>query len=258
MAPRDPTVRFSDRGDDYGRGRRSSPPALLDLLERHCGLGPQAAVADVGSGTGIFTELLLERAARVFGVEPNAAMARGAEERLGARPAFTSVHGRAEDTGLAASSVDLVTMAQALHWFEPQATRREFARILRPAGFVAAVWNSRRREGTPFLRAYEALLERWGTDYATVGRRGGEEGAARALFGEGAYQRQALEYAQSLDLDSLHARLLSSSYTPAAGDPRRAPMLEELDALFAAHQRDGRVTMEYDTEVYWAARAVLG
>jgi SAM-dependent methyltransferase len=258
LAARDPTTRFTDRVDDYRRGRPGYPPALLDLLERCCGLGPHAVVADLGSGTGIFTELLLERGARVYAVEPNAAMAATAEEKLGARPAFTSVGGRAEDTGLAATSVDLVTVAQALHWFDLQATRRELARILRPHGFAAAVWNSRRRDGTPFLRGYEALLERWGTDYGAVGRRGGEEGAARALFGDGVYQRQALEYTQSLDLDSLHARLLSSSYTPAVGDPRRAPMLEELDALFAAHQREGRVTLEYDTEVYWAPRAVLG
>ena len=253
MDTRDPTSRFSDRVHDYRRGRPGYPPALLDFLERQCGLGPQAVVADVGSGTGIFTELLLERGARVFAVEPNADMAGAAEERLGARPAFASVRGRAEDTGLPASSVDLVTMAQALHWFEPEGTRREFARILRPTGFVAAMWNARRREGTPFLRGYEALLLRWGTDYAAVGRRGGEEAAVEALFGEGSYQRRALEYTQPLDRDTLRARLLSSSYTPAADDPRRTPMLADLDALFAAHQVDGRVTMEYDTEVFWGA-----
>jgi SAM-dependent methyltransferase len=249
---RDPTARFSDRVDDYRRGRPGYPPALLDLLEQRCGLGPGSVVADVGSGTGIFAELLLERGARVFAVEPNAAMASAAEERLGGRPGFASVRRRAEDTGLESSSVELVTAAQALHWFEPAAARAEFARLLRPHGFVAAVWNSRRRDGTPFLRAYEALLERWGTDYAEVRRLGGERGPAHVLFGEGGYEARVLQHAQVLDLDLLRARLLSSSYVPAADDPRRAPMLEELDALFGAHQREGAVTMEYDTEVYWA------
>lgn len=248
---RDPTGRFSDRVSDYVRGRPGYPPALFDLLQEHCGLGPGRTVADVGSGTGIFTALLLERAARVYAVEPNAEMARAAEERLGGWPGFVSVRGRAEETGLAAASVDLVTAAQALHWFEPAATRREFGRILRPGGFAAIVWNSRRRESTPFLRGYERLVERWGPDYAAVRRLGGDEGAAHALFGERGYERRVLGHVQRLDRDLLRARVLSSSYVPAEGDARRAPMLEELDALFDAHERGGTVTLEYDTELYW-------
>lgn len=252
---RDPTSRFSDRVSDYLLGRPGYPPELLDLLHDHCGLGPDSVVADVGSGTGIFTALLLERAARVYAVEPNADMARAAEERLGGSPGFVSVQARAEDTGLAAASVDLVTAAQALHWFEPAATRREFARILRPGGFAAAIWNSRRREGTPFLRAYEALLERWGTDYDVVRRLGGDKGAAQALFGAGGYDRHTFEHVQRLDRGLLRARLLSSSYVPREDDPRRAPMLEELDAIFDAHQSGGTVTIEYETEAFWGPLA---
>ena len=257
LSARNPTGRFSDRVDDYRRGRPAYPPALLDLLEKECGLGPRSVVADIGSGTGILTALLLERGARVFAVEPNEAMAAAAEAWLGGNARFTSVRGRAEDTGLADGSVGLATAAQALHWFEPEATRRELARILRPDGFVAVVWNSRRRAASPFLRGYEALLERFGTDYAAVRRLGGDIGAAERLFGAGACERRLLEYVQRLGLDTLRARLLSASYTPAAGDPRRAPMLEALDALFTAHQEGGTVAMEYDTEVYWAPRAVL-
>jgi SAM-dependent methyltransferase len=253
----DPTLRFSDRAGDYVRGRPGYPPALLDLLQERCGLSPASHVADVGSGTGVLTEMLLTRAARVYAVEPNAEMARAAEERLGSHPGFRSVRGRGEATTLPDAAVDLVTVAQALHWFDAPAARRELARILRAHGFVAVVWNARRRDSTPFLRGYEALLERWGTDYRTVGRAGGEEDAVRALFGESGYDRAQLTCLQPLDRETLRARLLSSSYVPAADDPRRPPMLEELEALFAAHQQDGRVTIEYDTEVFWGRAAVL-
>lgn len=249
--PLDPTTRFSDRVADYVRGRPTYPAEILDVLQEHCGLGPATVVADVGSGTGILTALLLERAARVYAVEPNAEMARAAEETLGRNSGFVSVRARAEETGLPGASVDLVTAAQALHWFDHAAARREFARILRPGGFVAALWNSRRREGTPFLAAYESLLERWGTDYTAVRRLGGDEAAASALFGEGAYGKRVIASAQNLGRDLLRARLLSSSYVPAEGDPRRGPMLDELDALFDAHQVAGSVTLEYATEVFW-------
>jgi SAM-dependent methyltransferase len=251
VTARDPTGRFSDRVDDYVRGRPSYPDALLDLLRDECGLGPRADVADVGSGTGVLTALLLPRARRVYAVEPNAPMAAAAERRLGGAPGFVSVRARAEETTLPDACVDLVTVAQALHWFEPDATRREFARILRPGGQVAVVWNSRRRDTTPFLRAYEALLERWGTDYQAVRRLGGDEGSAHRFFGAGGYRTRRFDYVQHVDGDLLRARLLSSSYVPAADDPRRAPMLADLEALFAAHEANGTVTMEYDTEVFW-------
>jgi SAM-dependent methyltransferase len=250
----DPTRRFGGRVADYVRARPGYPPELMDVLRDHCGLGPASVVADVGSGTGTFTALLLDRAARVYGVEPNAEMAQAAEARLGRWPGFVSVRARAEETGLPASSVDLVTAAQAVHWFDLAAARREFARILRPGGFAALVWNSRRREGTPFLRDYEALLERWGTDYASVRRLGGDESAARAIFGEGGYERRVLANVQHLDRDLLRARLLSSSYVPAPDDPRRVPMLEDLDAIFEARRSGGAVTIEYETEVFWGAK----
>jgi SAM-dependent methyltransferase len=236
---------------DYVRGRPGYPPELLGLLQRECGLGPASDVADIGSGTGVLTALLLPRAGRVYAVEPNTAMAEEAEERLGGNAGFVSVRAPAEQTTLPNASVDLVTVAQALHWFEPAATRREFARILRPRGQVAAVWNSRRRDSTPFLRAYETLLERWGTDYRAVRQEGGGEATALKLFGGAGFRSARFDYTQHLDGELLRARLLSSSYVPAADDPRRAPMLDDLEALFDAQQRGGTVAMEYDTEVFW-------
>jgi SAM-dependent methyltransferase len=149
--------------DDYVKYRPSYPSALFDALERDCGLAKRSVVADVGSGTGIASELLLERGYRVYGIEPNRAM-RGAAERAlsrwggGGRGDFVSIEGRAEATGLENESVELVFAAQAFHWFEREACRREFSRILRPQGFVALVWNDRSEDASPFLSAYEALL----------------------------------------------------------------------------------------------------
>jgi SAM-dependent methyltransferase len=257
VSARDPTQRFSDRAADYVRGRPGYPPALLDLLADRCGLGPASVVADLGSGTGILTELLLARAGRVYAVEPSEAMAAAARLRLAGRAGFVDVRGRSEATGLGAAAVDVATAAQALHWFEPEATRRELLRILKPEGWVVAVWNSRRTESSEFLRAYEALLRRWGTDYASVHGPAREHAAVRGLFAGGRFEQDVLPNAQSLDRDALRARLLSSSYVPAAGDPRCAPMLDDLDALFARHQRGGTVSMEYDTEVFRGRRADL-
>src|SRR5262245_32425671 len=104
----DSTQRFSDRVADYVRWRPSYPPGVVTALQAAGLLRPSSAVADVGSGTGIFTALLLPHAARVFAVEPNAPMRAAAEAALGGDPRFASVAGSAEATTLPPASVDLV------------------------------------------------------------------------------------------------------------------------------------------------------
>lgn len=247
----DPTERFSNRVDTYVRARPSYPPEVLDLLAERCGLVPQAIVADVGAGTGILTRLLLGRGATVFAVEPNVAMRTAAEAALGREPCFRSIASTAEATTLPDRSIDLITAGQAFHWFDPEPTRREWARILRPGGWVALIWNDRRATGTPFLEAYERLLQTYGTDYASVNHRRISEDDLQACFGDALLQRAAFPYRQTLDLASLQARLVSSSYTPAPGQPGHAEMLAALATLFAEHQQAGKVHLDYDTTVFY-------
>ncbi|MDP8950409.1 MAG: class I SAM-dependent methyltransferase [Actinomycetota bacterium] len=163
-ASSDPTQRFTNRVDHYVKYRPSYPRAALDLLKTECGLTSASLVADVGSGTGILSELFLENGNRVFGIEPNERMRETGERRLGRHPRFTSVAGTAEATTLDGDSVDFVVAGQAFHWFDPERARAEFSRILKPGGWVALVWNLRRKDATPFLAAYERLLEVYRTN----------------------------------------------------------------------------------------------
>ena len=254
----DPTGRFTDRVADYARYRPSYPPELLQLLREELGLRPEHVVADVGSGTGILTGILLANGNRVFAVEPNRAMARAAEERLGGDPNFRSVDGRAEATGLEPGQVDFIVVGQAFHWFDVARTREEFRRILEPDGGVALVWNIRRVDGGPFLRDYEAFLRKWGTDYKEVSDRYQDEAAMQAFFGPGGYGTRRFDYRQTFDLAGLRGRLLSSSYTPARGEPRRERMLAALPELFDRHQVGGQVAFEYDTYVHHGRLTAAG
>ena len=149
----DPTQRFTSRVEHYVRYRPSYPRDLLDLLETRCGLSSASVVADVGSGTGILSELFLENGNRVIGIEPNKEMREAAERRLRRHPRFTSVAGTAEATTLDDASADFVAAGQAFHWFDPERARTEFSRILKPGGWVVLAWNLRRKEATPFLPA---------------------------------------------------------------------------------------------------------
>ena len=247
----DPTTRFSDRVADYVAHRPRYPAAVYAYLCERLGVKAGTVVADLGAGTGIFCEPLLGMGCEVYGVEPNDAM-RAAADRAMSRhsTAYHGVPGTAEDTGLAAGSVDVVVAAQAFHWFDPEKSAAECRRILRPGGRAALVWNTRRVQSTPFLRAYEELLNQFGTDYAAVRHDRAESARLTRFFASG-YERASFPNAQRLDRAGLRGRLLSSSYTPAEGDPRRPPMLAALDRLFDLHQQGGTVTIDYETELYF-------
>jgi SAM-dependent methyltransferase len=248
----DPTARFTSRVADYAAHRPSYPAELLPLLAREGVLRPTDVVADVGSGTGLLTALLLGNGNTVHAVEPNAAMGEEARSRLGSSPRFHAVAGRAEATGLPSASCDVVTAAQAFHWFDVDGARGEFRRILRAGGPVVLIWNIRRLDSTPFLREYEAMLLRFAAeDYRKVSAGWAEIEAITRFFAPNGFETRSLEYRQVFGFEGLRGRLLSSSYAPAAGDPRHEPMMAELRAIFDRHQQDGQVAFEYDTQVYW-------
>src|ERR1019366_3028893 len=163
-----PTARFSDRVENYVRYRPGYPPEVLDLLRTECRLQPSHIVADIASGTGVFTRLLLENGNSVFAVEPNTEMREMGAHQLESYCRLVSIAGTAEETLLRSASVDFVTAAQAAHWFDLPRARAEFARILRPEGWCVLIWNERRTATTPFLRDYEQLLLTYGTDYKEV------------------------------------------------------------------------------------------
>lgn len=257
-----PTTRFTNRVDDYRRFRPGYPDALVTRLREIGALPEHAVVADIGSGTGISAELLLRHGVDVIAVEPNEPMRRVAEETLGREfgSRFRSVDGRAEATGLEPASVDMVLAAQAFHWFDRSAFHAECKRILRPRdvasradrsapGWIALVWNDRRLDSTPFLAAYEALLQRFGTDYRQVAHRNIDTAAIKAFFAPFEPIMFTLENRQRLDLEGLRGRTRSSSYVPAPDDPRHAPMIAELDRIFAAFAVDGTVDIDYDVTV---------
>jgi SAM-dependent methyltransferase len=245
-----PTERFTSRADAYARYRPGYPPAAVTLLKQRCGLSPQAVVADVGSGTGILTALLLHSGAEVFGVEPNGAMRACAEAALRGWPRFRSVNGTAEDTTLAPQSVDLLVAGQAFHWFDVPKARAEGLRVIRSGGSGALLWNERPRDTTAFLADYEALLLRHAPEYATITASRANETSMREFFG-GSMERAEFANRQQLVFEGLQGRLMSSSYAPEPGHPEYAPMMAGLRKVFDTHAHDGQVVLPYQTLVYF-------
>jgi len=242
--------RFSNRVDAYAKHRPGYPPEVLELFEAEMELTEDSVIADVGSGTGLSACPFLENGNTVYGVEPNARMRAAAERYLARFDKFHSVEGTAENTGLPERSIDIVIAAQAFHWFRPEETRAEFKRILKPGGWVALIWNERQLNTTPFLTDYEQFLLKYANDYTAVRHDNISDLTLLEFFGK-RFERASFPNAQVLDFDGLLGRAASSSYMPSAGEERFPEMEDELRGLFAKHAESGRITVFYDTKLFY-------
>ena len=243
-------TRFSNRVANYVKYRPGYPPEMLDLFRREMGLTKDSVLADIGSGTGLSTKPFLENGNTVYGVEPNEAMREAAEEYLKEFPNFISHDGTAESTRLPDDSMDFVIVAQAFHWFDPDKTRREFTRILRPGGWIVLIWNERQLDTTEFLREYERLLLKYATDYEKVRHENIDHEKLGAFF-QAEYRRATFQNEQVFDYQGLRGRLLSSSYMPAEDHPTFPELEKELAGLFAKHSENDRIKVFYDTNIYY-------
>jgi len=241
----DPTKRFSSRARHYAKYRPDYPVAIIKLLTGDVGLTPASIVADIGSGTGILSELFLRNGNVVFGVEPNREMRAAAERLLGGWPAFHSIDGMAEATTLADDSVDGVVAGQAFHWFDSKRAVLEFKRIARPGGFVALVWNERRNDASAFMADYERLVRTFGSERDPL-----PFDVLKAMFGQN-LRRATFPHAQQLDRQGLLGRLLSSSYLPLPGHISYEQMISGSHDMFDRNQLQGLVTIQYETRVFF-------
>ncbi|GBF28632.1 putative methyltransferase [bacterium MnTg03] len=246
-----PTERFSDRVSNYVRYRPSYPQALVDTLMTECHLDSQSTIADVGSGTGIFSRLLLDKDCYVSGVEPNRNMREAAERQLAVYHKFSSIDGHSESTGLDESSINLITAAQSFHWFETVDTQQEFLRILKPGGYVALIWNQRKIE-QPFQIEYDCMLRQYASDYSAVNHMNISPEDILDFFSPNKVAKFEFDNSQIFDLSGFLGRMQSSSYVPKTGTAEHLRLIQAAEDLFNRYQSSGTISFEYNSVFYLA------
>jgi len=240
--------RFQGRAAVYSKYRPTYPGEVLLVVKRELGFDQESVVADIGSGTGILSELFLENGSKVYCVEPNEDMRRAAGERLRRYSArYISVDGTAEATNLRTGSIDLVAVGQALHWFDAGKARAEFARILTKQGCVAVVYNQRRIEGG-VEESYARVIDRFAKNRAAVPDV--DDLYVTRFLNNREPKKFVMPNSQSLDLQGMLGRLASASYMPPQGDKKWAEIEREVRGIFDEHGDGGVVTLHYDTILY--------
>jgi SAM-dependent methyltransferase len=249
------TNRFSDRVDNYVKYRPHYPDEVIAFLLAEKIIFPGAVIADIGSGTGISSELFLKHNYKVFGVEPNEAMRQAAEILLrdySDKALFVSVNAGAENTTLENSGADVIVCAQAFHWFNQEEFKKECKRILKPGGFVVLMWNDRRTDTTDFLRVYEDFLQMFAIDYKQVDHKNTQDPTVfENFFGKGNYKEKSFYNFQDVDLAGLKGRVLSSSYMPNEGHQDFDHMIYCLRKIYNRYQEEDKVRLDYDTKLYY-------
>lgn len=244
------TNRFSNRVEDYVKYRPHYPEEMITYLEQQAVLQPGMLLADIGSGTGISSQLFLQKGYTVLGVEPNKEMREKSEELLKDYPQFNAIDGTAEHTTLEKHCIDVIVAGQAFHWFNQEAANTEFRRILKKNGHVLLVWNER-MTGSPFEKAYEQLIERHGKQYKELNHRNIDIAVIEKFFHPSAVTLTEFANKQVFDYEGLEGRLLSSSYMPSREDERYPALVADLKQLFDQFQEDGYITIHYTTRMYW-------
>ena len=242
------TERFSDRVADYVNFRPSYPAEIVDILKAECALNKHSIIADIGSGTGKLTELLLLNELTVHAVEPNKEMREAAENLFGDNFHFNSVAGEAEATKLADQSTDLITVAQAFHWFNLDKTKREFERILKPEGHIALIWNER-NTSLPFQKEYDQMLTEYVPEYSNVNHRNITDKDISDFLQPRSVKNFSLPYSQKFDLAGFIGRMNSSSYTPKSDTPESHALNTAATELFIKHEDSGKIEFSYQSRL---------
>lgn len=245
--------KFSGKAEIYDKYRPTYPTALINVLYNEIHGDENSRVADIGAGTGIFTKALLGKFRNVTAIEPNGDMYSVLRANL---PDITAVQNSAENTGLPQSSFDLITTAQAFHWFDKDMFRNECKRILKPNGKLAVIWNRRVRNDFWARRdeIFTRYCETFHTGHVFVGHNGVDEDKEGDKFFKEVYLGDCKVFTYDnpflMTKEQFIGDTLSRSHAPKSSDGNYREFLSELEKAFDEFVTDGHVTVLYQTVCY--------
>jgi ubiquinone/menaquinone biosynthesis C-methylase UbiE len=234
---------FTSKAEKYARYRWHYSAQAIQTIFEVTQINRESRMADIGAGTGILTQHFIGKVKEVYAVEPNEAMRHLARGMLGAQPGCHFIDGRAEATTLPDHSVDLITVAEAFNWFDPQPTQAEFHRILKSGGWLAKIRNygTDQELGEAFGKIYpqetdtQAFMPGFGTPFSFY-------------FG-GDYLKQTFEFSVKETWIEFFGALSSASFAPDEDSPYYADFEGAARRVFDRYSQEGYLAVHGATEV---------
>ena len=244
--------KFDKVAEIYEKYRPAYPNEYIQYIINRCKLNENSVVADIGAGTGIFTEQLLSKNVKVIGIEPNCDMRKVLENKLRNSKNFTVINGTAENTKLKENSIDLVTVAQAFHWFDIEKFKDECKRILKPNGKVCIIWNKLDTTDT-VVREQKNIDHKYTNQYKEVNNVLQDEEREKLIkdfFRDGKYECKIIENNLKNDKETFVGVNLSKSYSIREGEEKYSEYVKEFEKLFDKYNKDGIISVANNTYGY--------
>lgn len=238
---------YTGKADEYHQYRWNySPHAIQDIFKITC-IADKTILADIGAGTGIFTQNFIDYVAEVYAIEPNPEMHAIAQEKFSSFKFCHVILGNSENTTLVDNSVEIITVAQAIHWFDPGPTLHEFQRILQSQGWLVVIRNH--LPESFYTDALKNLMIQE-NGVASVNSGNPKKQNAPYYYGNGNYQLYRYPFPITHNLESFLGSLLSASYTPKAGHPKFSQFRRKAEQLFTQLSSNGFIHTQGETELY--------
>lgn len=237
---------FNNKAKDYAKGRPTYPVEILDKL-KELGVTDKSTIADIGAGTGLLTNMLGDIGCRVLAVEPNLEMFEECNKYCASKGNIQCICATAEETTLKDNSIDVITIAQAFHWFDKKLCKKEFKRILKEDGYVITIWNSL-EEDSDFAREYMNILHQYEIK-TTAGNSYFDPDKEKLEFLGQDFVKVYYDNYKIVTLEEVICNASSRSYTPSKADSKHDRFAKDLKELFIKYEDDDKVTFHYKTEV---------
>ena len=244
----DPKTAFSSKAANYDKYRWDYPPAAIEAIVEITQLSASSSLADLGAGTGMLAKHFVDKVKRVYAVEPNVEMRQIMTGSLGNIRSISVMDGCAEETNLPDESVDIITVAQAIHWFDPQASRKEMLRILKNNGWLAVLKNCRTDKELT-MQTESLMTEAYGADFSATRKRPKEK-PLQFYFGSDHFQKMTFPFQFQQDWEGYMGAIQSASFMPDESHPRFKKLEEEARKVFFKFSRCEILTVRGETELF--------